>query len=404
MAYKRSRGRSRAPSRYRRRRSYRYRRTNTTRPARSYRRRRVATRRTRKKMPVSKFVLAQLDPFSDKVAGVKIPDSNTQPSATAIVEDEWALTTGATYGTQVLALRPFVANTAVAPVSVTSATAWTWDASFGGTSNSSKMASVQSNNVLVRPCAFGARISCALAPNNVTGYVHICLAPQNDLGNNTWSLPATISAMQNSPFYKRYPLAVLTQRPLKVVAKILDENAYRYISPTGTLDQSPSNSMALHHSGWAPIVVAVTGVALSTTAVSIESILHLETIPNTSSPTGVSPAANDSSVQREMATNVANGTPAGRLEGSGKSSEDVFMSSAGSGSGQLSVLGEGIRSVYSTAGDLMDRWYETEIYQQYHSAEESARAQARQYLQDNGLQMLLNYFGANRGNVPLLTG
>ena len=315
MAYKRKTGsRSRAPSRYRRRRSYRYRRSGLSRPAGSYRRKRTMSRR-RKKVPISKFVLAQLDPFSDKVAGVKIPDSNTQPSATAIVEDEWALTTGATYGTQVVALRPFVANTAVAPVSVTSASAWTWDTGYGGTSNSSKMASVQSNNVLVRPCAFGVRISCALAPNNVTGYVHICLAPQNDLGNNTWSFPATISAMQNSPFYKRYPLAVLTQRPLKVVAKILDENAYRYISPTGTLDQSPSNSMALHHSGWAPIVVAVTGVALSTTAVSIESILHLETIPSTSSPTGVSPAANDSSLQREMATNVANSTPAGRLEG-----------------------------------------------------------------------------------------
>ena len=105
MAYKRKTGsRSRAPSRYRRRRSYRYRRSGLSRPARTYRRKRTMSRR-RKKVPISKFVLAQLDPFSDKVAGVKIPDSNTQPSATVIVEDEYALTTGATYGTAVNAYR-----------------------------------------------------------------------------------------------------------------------------------------------------------------------------------------------------------------------------------------------------------------------------------------------------------
>lgn len=407
MAYKRTRARSRAPSRYRRRRSYRYRRTNTTRPARSYRKRRMSSRRSRKKVPVSKFVLAQLDPFSDKVAGVKIPDANTQPSATSVVEDEWSLTTGTTYGTQVLALRPFVSKMFVGSASVTSGSTWTWPVSYGGTTASSKAGTIQANNILVRTCAFGARISCALSPNNVTGYIHICLAPLNDYQQSTWTLPASVAEMQNSPYYKRYPLAVLTQRPLKLVSKILDENAFRYISPSASLDASGDN-MTLHHSGWAPLVIACTGVTVSgtaVTAVSVESILHLETIPTVNSSSGTSPAANDSSQQREMATNVANSTPAGRLEGSGRSSEDVVMSSAGSGSGSSTwSLGEGIKSLYLTAGDLQDRWYQTEIYQEYHLAEESARAQARQYLTNNGLNLLLQYFGANRGNVPLLTG
>jgi len=406
MAYKRTRARTRAPSRYRRRRSYRYRRTNTSRPARSYRRRRMTRSRPRKKVPVSKFVLAQLDPFSDKVAGVKIPDANTQPSATAIVEDEWPVTSGVTYGTQVVALRPFVKKMAVAPATINSASSWSWDVSYGGATDSSKAGTITSNNILVRPCAFGVRASCALSPNNVTGYIHICLAPQNDYGKTTWSYPLSISDMQNSPFYKRYPLAVLTQRPLKVVAKILDENAFRYSSALAP-DEANATDMSLHHSGWAAVLIAVTGVstASATTSVSLESILHLETIPSTASAIGTSPAANDSSVQREMATNVANGTPAGRLEGSGKSSEDVNMSSAGSGSGSYGFsLGEAVKSMYLTAGDLQDRWYATELYQQYHLAEESARAQARQYLSDNGLNLLLQYFGANRGNVPLLTG
>jgi len=304
MAYRRKTSRRRSPIK-RRRKSYS--RSRSRAPAR---------RRTsrRAKPVISKFVLAQLDPFSDKVAGAKIPDSNTQPSATAIVEDSWDMSVGATYGSNVTVLRPFVTATQVNPATVASATSWTWTAAFGGTANSSKNSTVVSNNILVRPVAFGARISCAQSPNNVTGFIHICLAPINDQGASTWSYPTSISDMQNSPFYKRYPLATLTQRPLKVVAKILDENAYRYVGPASPVDGTTTHT-TLHHSGWAPIMIAVTGAVLSSQPISIESSLHLETIPSVSSSIGTSPAASNDSRQMERATNVSTHMPAGFLEG-----------------------------------------------------------------------------------------
>lgn len=309
MAYRRKASYRRSPIK-RRRRSYR--RAARRAPARAYTKRR---RRSMAKPKISKFVLAQLDPFSDKVQGAKIPDSNTQPSAVTTVEDEWPLSTGATYGTNVTVLRPFVESMSVPAATVASATSWTWAASFGGGVDSSKLTSVATNNILVRTVAYGARISCAMSPNNVTGYVHICLAPINNYLSATWSFPTSVSDMQNSPFYKRYPLATLTQRPLKVVSKILDENAYRYISPTSPGDGNAGGANHLAHSGWAPIMIAVTGAPLNSNPVSVESILHLECIPNVASSNGVSPAASNDARQMEYATNVATHNPAGFLEG-----------------------------------------------------------------------------------------
>lgn len=398
MAYKRTRARSRAPSRYRRRRSYRYRRTNTSPPYRRYRRKTTTRRRSKKKMPVSKFVLAQLDPFSDKVAGVKIPDANTQPSATVVCEDEWALTVGAT-GTNVCGLRVMPKGTRIATSTVVDATTWTWPINYGGTTNSSKYTTIEANHNLIRPCAYGIRISCAMSPNNVTGYVHVCLVANASV-STTWPFPTTIAEMQNSPFYKRYPLATLTSRPLKVVGKIIDENAFRYVDPAFTSEEIVNNAGFIQQNGWTPILVAVTGVSSGVTAVSIEQIVHYETIPSVSSAIGTSPAAANNGQQLELGTNVSSGSSAANLEGTG----DVTMSTAGSGSGTGWSLYEGIRTVYDAGGNLLENWYNTDIYQQYHNAEESARSDVRQYLTDHGLEMLLQYFGANRGNAPLLTG
>jgi len=369
MAYRRKYTKRRTP--VRKRRSYartRYSRKTTRR----------APRRAMKKkaVPISKFVLAQLDPFSDKVAGVKIPDANTQPSSTNIVEDEWGLTTGATYQTQVFALRPNVTVMKV-DATTTSSTTWTWPNAYGGTP-SSKQSTIVSNNTLVRACAFGARVSCALSPNNVTGYIHVCLSPISDYSNTTWTYPTSVSDMQNSPFYKRFPLAMLTARPLKLVSKIIDENAFRYISPASDVGATGTD-LSLQNEGWSGVIVAVTGAPLSGTAVSVESILHLESIPTVSSSQGTSPAAMNSSRDQEQATNVATSTGAARFEG--------MLDSMGN---LVSQGYQGARSVIDPiVGDLYNRGYA--------GAQEYSYALGQNYA-GQGIAAAMGYLGyrANR--------
>ena len=400
MAYKRKRSTTRAPSRYRRRRSYRYRRTGLSRPARSYRRKKTMSRR-RKKVPISKFVLAQLDPFSDKVAGVKIPDSNTQPSATVVVEDEFALATGLGETANCQAFRPFCSGMNVLSTWA-SPTSWTWTSGFGNASNSSKINSITNNHRLVRTCAYGIRISCALAPNNVTGYVHICLAPMSDFGATTWSLPNNVSEMQNSPFYKRYPLAVLTNKPLKVVSKIIDENAYRYYGPSaledGPVPNTQLGSMYLQHSGWSPIVVAVTGVSAQTTAVSVESILHLETIPLVSSAVSTSPAAASSGSQMDLASSVSSGSAAGHLEGTNK------PTGAPQG-GYADWIMDYANQLYEHGQRAIDYVADGELARNFSALDNATRDRVRQQLLERGIELAAGYLGlGQKANRPLLTG
>lgn len=306
MAYKRkasarsgtSYGRKRP---YAKRRSYRY-----SRP-----KRRVTRRK--KTVPISKFTLAQLDPFSEKVMGVKIPDVNTQPSSTVVVEDEYTMASDATYGVSVNVFRPLITAFAVSGTPAGPG-GWTWSAGYGGVTNSSKRATIIANNTAVRSCSHGLRISCALAPTSVTGFVHIAIVTESEFSKTTWSFPTTVSQLQTSQWYKRVPLAMLTQRPFKVVNKILDHNGFRYIDPSSDLADTATD-MTLHTSGWANVIVAVTGVPVSTNCLSVESILHLETLPSPGSAQTVTPAANASSQAVEQATNVANSSPAVFEEG-----------------------------------------------------------------------------------------
>jgi len=264
-------------------------------------------------MQISKFTLAQLDPFSEKVAGVKIPDVNTQPSSTVVVEDERAITADATFGAGAVMFRPTLVRNAVNATS-TSVNAWSWATSFGGGVSSSKLSTIQANNTAIRVCAHGIRITSALAPTSVTGYVHIAIVTESEFGKTTWSVPTSVSDMQTSQWYKRIPLAVLTQKPYKVVNKILDHNGFRYFDPGSDLVEQASDLM-LHTSGWANILVAVTGVGVGLNALSVESVIHMETLPSPGSAQTVTPAAAASSAAVEQATNVANSTPAVREEG-----------------------------------------------------------------------------------------
>lgn len=322
MAYRRKTT-SRRKTPVRRRRTYARRRVYRRAPTRKR-----ATRR-RKTMPISKFTLAQLDPFSEKVAGVKIPDVNTQPSSTVVVEDDHTLSTDGVFGLSAAMFRPCLTATRVNGTAA-SASSWTWTAGFGGKSDSSKLSTVVSNNTAIRVAAHGVRITCALAPTSVTGFVHIAIVTESEFGNSTWSTPTSIAQMQTSQWYKRIPMAVLTQKPFKVVNKILDHNGFRYFAPSSDLAENATDLM-LHTSGWANIMVAVSGSSsLGLPVLSVESIIHLETLPSPGSAQTVSPAANASSAAVEQATNVANATPAVHEEGI---FSDLFVSAGNALSG-----------------------------------------------------------------------
>ena len=98
------------------------------------------------------------------------------------------------------------------------ASSWTWTAAYGGTTDSSRQSSVQSNTTFIRPVAHGIRLYAPTAPTSTTGFVHVCIFPQSELGTS-WVYPTTISAMNNAMFYQRFPLAMLTQKSVTVVNK-----------------------------------------------------------------------------------------------------------------------------------------------------------------------------------------
>lgn len=307
MAYTRKSTSRRTPSR--RRRSYARRRVYRRAPTKK------RTTRRRKTMPVSKFTLAQLDPFSEKVNGVKIPDVNTQPSSTVVVEDTFDLVNDVN-GLACQVFRPTLQKAQVIALQNTS-NSWAWSAAYGNSFASSKATTITSNNTAIRSCAHGVRITCSLAPTTVTGFVHIAIVTESEFNHTTWTLPTSVAQLQTSQWYKRIPLAVLTQKPFKVVNKIVDPNGFRYYDPSSSLTGAigGNGDLQLHTSGWANIIVCTTGVAAGLTSVSVESILHLETLPSPGSAQTVTPAANASSAAVEQATNVANSTPAVHEEG-----------------------------------------------------------------------------------------
>jgi len=157
----------RAPARRRRRAPVRRRAASS--------RRRQTARRTARQRGLTKFELAQVNPFDRRVIGVKIPDSNTQPSDTFYSEDRFSITTGATDYAQT---RAFLPNLSVAMVVANnfSSSSWTWPPAYAGTS-SAVYTDAQSNFVGVRPCGHGVKISCPSAPTSVTGFVHVAMYP-----------------------------------------------------------------------------------------------------------------------------------------------------------------------------------------------------------------------------------
>lgn len=269
----------RAPARRRRRAPVRRRRSvSTARIARGARRAR----------PVTKFALANMNPFDQRADGCKVPDSNTYPSGVIKCEDEFTMTTDATYGLAAKVFRPYptgmVVNTTAA-----SANSWSFTSAFGGTSNSTRASSITSGFTVIRPVAHGIRLYAPTAPTSTTGFVHVCIYAQSEFSSG-WSFPQTISQMNNAMFYQRFPLAMLTQKSVTVVNKFLDSSATRYLDPASDV-AAQGTDMTFQTEGWAGIVVAVEGAPVNTNALVVESVSHLEGIPFVNSVNIATPAA-----------------------------------------------------------------------------------------------------------------
>lgn len=318
----------RRPAAYRRRPAYRraYRRTYRS-------RRRAPARRRRRSSPrLSKFMLGQIDPFDDRVQGAKIPDSNTMPSSTTVVNDETYLGTGATATFAAAAFQPQLQNYVY--FSSNAGSAFTWGAEGSG-GTSSRAGAVASNYQLGRVCSHGIRLSCPLAPTSVVGFCHIAVYPNDFVTTSgTLKLPTNFAQLNQASFYKRYTLAALTQEPLVVVNKILDCSGqiYRDVNVYDTAITGNADASRFHTSGWGTIVVALEGVPVSTTnALAIESIFHMEVTPLASGVDTASPAAPFVPSQLQAASNIARVTDATMFEDKKAAHMIEALAAAGAG-------------------------------------------------------------------------
>lgn len=276
----------------RRRRSYRRRsygsRTprvvvNMPRPAK--RRRRTAKK---KAPPLTRFQVAQMNPFHPDAVGCKIPDSNSMPSCAIQQVDNMTLTTDAAFQVAVSAFRPFASATRVTGVAA-STNSWTWPAAYAGT-NSSRQANIVTNFSLLRPVAHGVRLTSSLSPNTVVGEVQIGIYASEMYGEATWDFPASTSELGNLTVFKKFPLAALCSKSVTIVNRTMDFSAEKYLDPASSVAAN-GTELTFQTTGWATIVVAVVGAGLSTTAVNVEQIVHFEAIPKKTSVASASPAA-----------------------------------------------------------------------------------------------------------------
>lgn len=317
---------------YPNRRAYSY---PSSRRARSYSSRRRTTNSVPKihKITLSKYALSQINPFVSEVEGVKIPDSNTAPGVGVLTLDNFGLTTSAsatTFG-HAWAFAPSM-GAALITATPAASNAWTWPASYGGRTASAKQTSIQSNYHSTRPVAHGLRVSSPIAALTATGFLHVAVYPMNTYNHTTWNLPASLSEMTGCLWYNRYTISSLTQHPIIVVNKFLDNTSSRYTSTESPTDiqtgGNPAGTIEIPNE-WCYIVIAVEAGIASTTMVNAECICHYEALP--------------------LLTGVTTGTPSAAfnpsdMAGTGRVGSEIPPSYVDDGQGNPSLLQQGAQA------------------------------------------------------------
>lgn len=308
--------------RYRRRSVYsgsRYKRGGSTSGA--YRRRAPARTGPPK---LSKFALAHVDPFLNQVDGVRVPDANTMPSNAFKLCDDTTLSTNVAGAATAAVFIPGITAIQVNCTLVDSSS-WTWPAGYGGVVPSDKLSSITGNYEAVRTVAHGVRISCGLAPTTVTGFLHIGIFADSNFGQTTWGYPVNLSQLSECAWYRRVPLAKLTQSEITIVNKFLDQTAFRYVDPNeGSGGNATANrgEFVVTHS-WAAIVIAVEGAPGGTNPVSVEHIQHIEGLPKTTGVNTSSPSEPFQPIVMGQVSNMSANVEASHFE----SEQSGFMQS-----------------------------------------------------------------------------
>jgi len=231
-----------------------------------------------------KFIHSQIDPFDDEVTGVKIPDANAMPSLTMKAEDYFAPTLAVLTTCNAWAINVMPGVMLVEATGSASNT-WTWQAAWAGSTASGKTTAMTTENAAYRPVAQGCRLTCGLAPNTITGFVHLALYINSEYGQTTWDLPTSVAQLANLPGYKRIPLSRLTSEGITIVNKALDCTAQRYVD-SNSASVAPSNAAYNEFhipNQWATIVVAVDSVPVASSPLAFEVATHWETLPRPAS-------------------------------------------------------------------------------------------------------------------------
>lgn len=237
-----------------------------------------------------KYILAQADPFDSNVDGVKIPDANCQPSVAFKAEDVYDLATTVGETTRLIGINPTLEKTFFGSQFVDPDT-WTYSAAYAGSKNHAKLTQLRSDFELFRPVAHAVRITSGLSPLTVTGFLHVAVFTMANFGQTTWACPTTLGQLQSVPGYRRYPLGRLTSEGVTVINRPMDCTSQRYIDTDNTIFAASTQNEFNTACQWGVILVAVSGVAASTTPVSIETIMHYECIPRSTSISQSTPAA-----------------------------------------------------------------------------------------------------------------
>lgn len=264
----------------------------------AYTRRRVVRRVSRKRAnepckcpgelsPGAKFAFAQLDPFEPKCLGAKIPDSNTVPSIAQADTDQVAIAAPPSAGLLVaMAFNPSYASATLeaGQLGTPDPTQIQWTGTFKTRRN---FTTVSNSIEAYRPVAHALRISSALAPTSATGFVHIGLSVESRRNETTATVPdypKTVNEMTGLSLYKRVTLASLTQSPLTLINKWLDDTGFRYDDPDSQYSFTGSGSTITpsqlnFQQSWGTLIILVEGAPTTSSPISVEHLLLSEMLP-----------------------------------------------------------------------------------------------------------------------------
>lgn len=207
------------------------------------------------------------------------------PSIANADTDQVQLTGPVTTGNLIgMAFNPSYASATIQAGEV-SATAVSWPNTFNQRRNyTNVVASVEA----IRPVAHAVRMVSPLAPTSATGFVHVGISVESRmsaLNSTSPDYPTTVNQMTGLAHYKRFTLASLTQSPVTIINKWLDDTGFRYDDPRSAYSTlasvtGTSTTTFQFNNSWGTLVVLVEGQPSSATVpISFEHLLLTECLP-----------------------------------------------------------------------------------------------------------------------------